>query len=60
MIRHPVGKLEKALLTTVALMGAAEGKNLKMRDVSAVSLASQRLAPWEPRRDTALTAESAW
>ena len=39
-----------------------EGKNLKMQveDVSAVSLASQRLAPLEPRRDTALTAESAW
>jgi hypothetical protein len=41
---------------------AAEGMNLKMQveDVSAVSLASQRLAPREPRRDTALTAESAW
>jgi hypothetical protein len=41
---------------------AAERKNLKMQveDVNAVSLASQRLAPREPRRDTALTAESAW
>jgi hypothetical protein len=37
-------------------------KNLKMQveDVSAVSLASHRLAPRAPRRDTALTAESAW
>ena len=50
-----VGKLENDRI-------CRQGKNLKMQveDVSAVSLASQRLAPREPRRDTALTAESAW
>jgi hypothetical protein len=41
---------------------AAERKNLKVQveEASAVSLASQRLALRAPRRDTALTAESAW
>lgn len=37
-----------------------ENLRMQVEDVIAVSLASQRLAPREPRRDTALTAESAW
>ncbi len=65
-LRKPSGRIAGTFHGSGPVPGttasAAEGKNLKMQveDVSAVSLASQRLAPREPRRDTALTAESAW